>query len=1017
MSGQHSRWAHRVLLANSNRCLRGAPQLLQRTVCAALLWIAAVRVLAGGSGLNTVVVVNQNSANSCEVGNYYCEKRHVPPENLLRINWTGGNISWAGNEFQTTLLNPLLAALTARQLTNQIDYIVLSMDLPFRTVNGSIINSTTSVLFYGLKTDTGLESLGVTNSYNASEQIFSQAKPASASGYSFLCTMLTGDSVAQVKHLIDQGVAGDGVFPWQPVLLAKTSDPFRNFRYPLFDNAIFNTRLCRNYPVVVTNCDSFSGQTNLFGIQTGLYQFSVSPNSFVPGAITDNLTSSGGVIFGYNDQTTLMAFINAGASASYGTVIEPGATASKFPDPQIYFWQQRGFNIAECYYQSVRIPYQGLIVGEPLSASYQLSASSKWHEPQNDAVLNGNSSLRVSFGAADLVHPLQQADLFVDGKYSRTLTNLMPRAGNTVTVRLNGYPLSYAVPSNATIASVASELSAVINDPANTNVTKVTALPHGDRVELRYIGSDLSSEPSYLLDNVSRTWSSRLYRTVSFPQPTTPSVRGVGRDPNGVFRLHAETPWSEPFIIMASSDLTNWTPVVTNYTGDPLDYVDFDAAGLPQRFYRVLATVPDERLRLAPLGQGPNGGFRFRAQTDGPAYIVQGSTNLLQWSPVFTNQYGGPMEFEDTSGFPSRFYRALRAAPNLRPPGVTFLTATPDGSALLRLPASAQGYVVQVSSNLSGWVSVFTNSPAGQFGLSATSDKGVAAAATTIATPARETFMESSAGGLLNCYVTGIIDVGTWLQLSMTSPDGVVSTVTVTNQTINALVPDLVDAFIAAIRASPDFTGSGGVSVEDLFVDAFGGCRFSLRSAALGLKAARTSARLNAYPSLLVTPNTSTPFTNNLSDLQPRNHLYVSAGARNLELKPVLDTTTLSDGFHELTVVAYEGTHVRSQTRATLSIQIQNRSLSAVMTLLDVPTNAPVQGTYHIQVTANTNNVTAIRLFSTGGQLNVVSNQPSALFTINGADLGVGLHPFYALVETANGPTYRTASRFVRFTP
>ena len=37
------------------------------------------QVRAGGSGLNTVVIVNQNSAQSCELGNYFCERRQVPP--------------------------------------------------------------------------------------------------------------------------------------------------------------------------------------------------------------------------------------------------------------------------------------------------------------------------------------------------------------------------------------------------------------------------------------------------------------------------------------------------------------------------------------------------------------------------------------------------------------------------------------------------------------------------------------------------------------------------------------------------------------------------------------------------------------------------------------------------------------------------------------------------------------------------------------------------------------------------
>src|SRR5438105_7304016 len=93
-----------------------------------------VRVASGGgSGLNTVVIVNQNSSNSCELGNYYCERRQVPPENLLRIFWSGTNTSWSSSDFQLNLLQPLLTMLEVRPLTNQIDYLVLSMDIPFQT--------------------------------------------------------------------------------------------------------------------------------------------------------------------------------------------------------------------------------------------------------------------------------------------------------------------------------------------------------------------------------------------------------------------------------------------------------------------------------------------------------------------------------------------------------------------------------------------------------------------------------------------------------------------------------------------------------------------------------------------------------------------------------------------------------------------------------------------------------------------------------------------------------------------
>ena len=64
--------------------------------------------------------------------------------------------------------------LAARQLTNQIDYVVLSMDIPFQTSFGSTVNSTTSALFYGSRLGNGSDPFGITNSYAASEAVFSQ---------------------------------------------------------------------------------------------------------------------------------------------------------------------------------------------------------------------------------------------------------------------------------------------------------------------------------------------------------------------------------------------------------------------------------------------------------------------------------------------------------------------------------------------------------------------------------------------------------------------------------------------------------------------------------------------------------------------------------------------------------------------------------------------------------------------------------------------------------------------------
>ncbi len=151
--------------------------LLLLTAC-----LAAATAWAGGSGLNVMVVVNQNSTNSVQLGNDYCQLRGVPPQNVLRLtNLTGGSINWSPGDFQTQLLNPLLTAIACRGLTQQVQFVVLSMDIPYRVTDGYNENATTSALFYGFKTNaadgSGSCSLpdNSSNSYAYSELPFSQA--------------------------------------------------------------------------------------------------------------------------------------------------------------------------------------------------------------------------------------------------------------------------------------------------------------------------------------------------------------------------------------------------------------------------------------------------------------------------------------------------------------------------------------------------------------------------------------------------------------------------------------------------------------------------------------------------------------------------------------------------------------------------------------------------------------------------------------------------------------------------
>src|SRR5206468_1544755 len=60
------------------------------------------------------------------------------------------------------------------------------------------------------------------------------------------------------------------------------------------------------------------------------------------------------------------------------------------------------------------------------------------------------------------------------------------------------------------------------------------------------------------------------------------------------------------------------------------------------------------------------------------------------------------------------------------------------------------------------------------------------------------------------------------------------------------------------------------------------------------------------------------------------------------------------------------------------------------------------------------NAISRIELFSTGGSWGVVSNQQTATFSLAAINLGLGLHPFYAVVTRTDGKLYRTETKWIR---
>lgn len=776
-------------------------------------WLAVAPRLAeaGGSGLNVAIVVNQRSPNSVQLGNYYAELRQVPAENLLRINWAGGNTDWSKASFETTLLQPLTAMLDSRGLSNQVDSVLLSMDIPYRVVQsgagtGNGCNSTTSVLFYGFQPDGEAPAAGLpvscslpdasTNRYAGSELPFRSV----SSGNAWLAFMLTASNPASAKAIVDRGVVSDGTFPTQNVFLTKSTDVLRNVRYLSFDDAILDSRVLGRANLVRTNIACTDGCWLTFapmlGCLIGQRTFTIPPNSFAPGAMADSLTSYGGSLFTVNDQTTLLAPLNAGATASYGTVIEPCNWLEKFPSPRTYFYQARGFSIAESYYQSLTNPFQGLLVGEPLAAPFAIGASGDWVDLYEGDALAATVDLSLQFNAPDASRPVQQVDLFLDGRFLQTLTNLSPRQDNRLIVTIAGRAMQYIVPTNATLISVNSGLAGILNQSANTNATRVQALAHADRIELR-----------------------------SFE---------LGR--------------------------------------------------------------PGETITLAAASL--RGGGESRA---------------------------------------------------------------------------------------------------------------------TIATPARTDFLSTSARGRRSYAVTKAVQPDSYLQLVVVKTNGASVILSVTNSPGNTDTSTLVQSLLSAMHANTNLNQADGLLAEDFIpYQTPPGAEFNLLPRTAGWSEAQLTVTLTGSANLSIKPGGLQVLDENLADLMPRNHLYLATGATNLPLTFALDTTTLADGFHELSAVAYEGSHVRTQKRVTRKVRITNSPLAATFTTLMGGSNTLVTATLQFAVTANTNAISLIELFSTGGWLAGVTNAPSASFNVAGTNLHCGLHPFYALVTRNDGRQFRTETQWIR---
>ncbi len=344
------------------------------------------------------VVVNDADPASVITAEYYQSRRHIPDANMIHVRFPHDSPELTPAEFAA------VKAEVDRKTPNSVQAFALAWTSPYRAGCMSI----TSAFAFGFDR-AYCSHCGKTraNPYYDSASIMPyrdmHIRPA---------MMLAGKNVDSVKSLIDRGVWSDESHPPGTGYLLATSDKARNVRAPGFPQAIRTDGPWVKLKMLEQ--DSIKDSHDILFYFTGLASVPyLDTLRFLPGAMADHLTSTGGMLTG-SGQMSILRWLDAGATASYGTVVEPCNYPQKFPNPGIaIYWYVQGESLIEAYWKSVAWPGEGLFVGEPLANPFRGQHVRMEGDEVVLDILSLSPGLYALFGADAVVGPYSPEHLTI----------------------------------------------------------------------------------------------------------------------------------------------------------------------------------------------------------------------------------------------------------------------------------------------------------------------------------------------------------------------------------------------------------------------------------------------------------------------------------------------------------------------------------------------------------------------------------------------------------------------------
>jgi uncharacterized protein (TIGR03790 family) len=335
------------------------------------------------------ILINDNDPQSIEVASYYQQKRHIPDQNMIHLTFDQNKLyeGFTTNNGLDPKEFALLKAQVDAAAGPQIQAQVITWSKPFRIASFNYYPtnySITSAFTFGI--DSAYLDIPSCNPMPASPYYNSSSSKPYTDFHIRPTMMLAGVDTASVKATIDKGAMADGTFPAGTGWFARTADAarsnprFADFRATVQDWNRPGALSLKYVDNSTGGSASIAHRGDILFYETGAVNVpSLRTNTYVPGALADHLTSSGGDLFGNtavdNGQMSILRWLEAGATASFGTETEPCAHPQKFPQASVlvkkYFV---GDTALEAYLKSVQWPAQGVLVGEPLARPFGTKA-------------------------------------------------------------------------------------------------------------------------------------------------------------------------------------------------------------------------------------------------------------------------------------------------------------------------------------------------------------------------------------------------------------------------------------------------------------------------------------------------------------------------------------------------------------------------------------------------------------------------------------------------------------------